>query len=221
MADSGRWFKMWCSAVGDPDYANLPIADFGRWAKMGAYIKEHGTDGEIVLSEPSIMICAMMQLTTLKDVILCFEKIKNVNVSTETNPTVTHSIKYENWPKYQGDYSSDRVRKFRAKKGENETPKKRREEKRQRREEKEHLYPLFERVWKIWPNKKSKGQAEITWNKLSPSEQLVETMVSTIEIAKTSKELTKDDGAYIPHFSTWLNAKGWEDEYTPQTEGEK
>jgi hypothetical protein len=130
MADNGRWFKLWCSSVHDPDLSNLSIADFGRWAKLGAYIKEHGNGGEIILSPPAITVTAMLQLQTLQDVISCFQNIKNVTVTPVTNANVTCTIKYENWYKYQGDFSGDRVKKFRDKKRESVTPKKRREEKR-------------------------------------------------------------------------------------------
>ena len=73
----------------------------------------------------------------------------------------------------------------------------------------------FERVWKAYPKKVSKGQAKKTWLKINPSEQLIETMLSTIERAKTSEQWQKDNGQYIPHLSTWLNAEGWEDDYGP------
>ena len=32
-----------------------------------------------------------------------------------------------------------------------------------------------------------------------------------------SKDWLEDDGKYIPHPATWLNAKGWEDEYGSAT----
>ncbi len=130
MADNGRWFKLWCASINDPDLTNLDVADFGRWAKLGAYIKEHGTDGGVTLTEPSKMICAMLQLPTLKDVIKCFEEMRNVTVSSETNMGVSFSIKYDNWLKYQGDFSTDRVRKFRAKNTQMKRSKRRGEEKR-------------------------------------------------------------------------------------------
>ena len=72
---------------------------------------------------------------------------------------------------------------------------------------------LFDFFWLSYPKKKSKGQAEKTWTKLNPDEQLVARMVATIERAKKSKDWLRDGGQYIPHPSTWLNAKGWEDEY--------
>ncbi len=76
----------------------------------------------------------------------------------------------------------------------------------------------FDRFWKAYPRKKSKGAARKVWEKINPSEQLLETMISTIGRAKTSIDWTKkapDGGNYIPHPATWLNAQGWEDEYDP------
>ncbi len=70
----------------------------------------------------------------------------------------------------------------------------------------------FDFFWKAYPKKKSKGQAQAVWMKLAPSEQLLATMIATIEQAKTSEQWQKDNGQFIPYPATWLNAKGWEDE---------
>jgi hypothetical protein len=70
----------------------------------------------------------------------------------------------------------------------------------------------FEDFYKAYPKKKSKGQAEKTWNKLSPTNDLLKTMLIAIEAAKTSEDWLKDNGKYIPYPSSWLNAKGWQDE---------
>lgn len=137
MSDNGRWFKLWISAIHDSDLDNLDIADFGRWSKFGAWLKEQGTEGEITLQEPCRLLCSMMQLSTFNDVISCIQKFPNVTVSSETNTHVSFKVKWENWHKYQGDFSTNRVHKFRAKKRQNETPKKRREEKREEEKKKE------------------------------------------------------------------------------------
>ena len=73
---------------------------------------------------------------------------------------------------------------------------------------------LFDMVWEVFPKKKSKGQAERTWVKLDPDEQLVAIIIAKIKQAETSREWLKDNGEYIPHLSTWLNNKGWLDEYS-------
>ena len=71
---------------------------------------------------------------------------------------------------------------------------------------------LFDDFWSAYPKKKSKGQAEKTFNKLKPTEELVDKMIEAIQLLKRTKQWLKDDGQFIPYPSTWLNAKGWEDE---------
>lgn len=82
-----------------------------------------------------------------------------------------------------------------------------------RNKEKTITTESFEVFWKAYPKKKSKGDAERAFKKVNPGEQLLTTMLATIERAKKSVDWQKDDGQYIPHPATWLNAKGWEDEY--------
>jgi hypothetical protein len=74
---------------------------------------------------------------------------------------------------------------------------------------------LFDEFWAEYPKKRSKGQAEKTWVKLKPDEQLFEAIMTGLKRAKTSEEWRKEGGRYIPYPATWLNAKGWEDEYRP------
>ena len=74
---------------------------------------------------------------------------------------------------------------------------------------------LFETFWAAYPRKKSKGQAEKTWKKLKVKEPLLNEILDGIERAKKSHAWVKDSGEFIPYPSTWLNAKGWEDEYEP------
>ncbi|MBC8556023.1 MAG: hypothetical protein H8D23_40940 [Candidatus Brocadiales bacterium] len=75
----------------------------------------------------------------------------------------------------------------------------------------------FEVFWQAYPNKKSKGQAQKEWKRLKPDEQLLAKMLATIEQAKTSAQWTSDNGDFIPKPSTWLESRGWEDEYSQAT----
>lgn len=77
---------------------------------------------------------------------------------------------------------------------------------------------LFDEFWAQYPKKRSKGQAERAWVKINPDEQLFKAILDGLERAKTSVEWQKNGGQYIPYPATWLNAKGWEDEYTPAEE---
>jgi hypothetical protein len=73
-----------------------------------------------------------------------------------------------------------------------------------------------ELFWPAWPNKKSQGKARQAWIKINPDEQLLAKILAKIEQAKTSVEWRPDNGSgksFIPKPSTWLDDKGWEDEY--------
>lgn len=71
----------------------------------------------------------------------------------------------------------------------------------------------FNEFWLKYPKKKSKGNAEKVWNKIKPSEELHNKILSKIEEAKNSWDWKKKNGQFIPYPATWLNAKGWEDDY--------
>lgn len=80
------------------------------------------------------------------------------------------------------------------------------------------LSQRFDVFWQAYPRRKSKGQAEKVFANIDPSRQLLATMLATIERAKKSSDWKKDDGRFIPHPATWLNAKGWEDEFQEKRE---
>jgi len=81
----------------------------------------------------------------------------------------------------------------------------------------EQLSNQFDAFWQAYPKKKSKGRAEKAFAKINPDEQFLATMLAAIEQAKKSGDWLKEDGKYIPYPATWLNAKGWEDEYKEGT----
>jgi hypothetical protein len=133
MADQGHWFKLWCGADEDPDLTNLTIGDFGRWCKLGMYVKAHGTAGTVVLHPPAWVLCQRLELPNFEAVIqtierfphvqiTCAQSVENGSVTYVTNATVT----FQNWTRYQGDMSRDRMRRLRTR----VTPKRRGEEKR-------------------------------------------------------------------------------------------
>jgi hypothetical protein len=75
----------------------------------------------------------------------------------------------------------------------------------------------FEDFWKVYPRKKSKGDAEKVWNAIKPNSDLLGKILISVERSKQSVDWKKESGKFIPYPATWLRAKGWEDE--PQQEG--
>ena len=71
---------------------------------------------------------------------------------------------------------------------------------------------LFDRFWTAYPRKVAKPDARKKFEKLNPDEELLQTMLTAIEKQKRSDQWTRDNGQYIPHPSTWLNQRRWEDE---------
>ena len=73
---------------------------------------------------------------------------------------------------------------------------------------------LFNKLWNEYPKKKSKGNVEKWFEKNKPSEDLINLMIDKLKLLKTTEQWTKKNGQFIPYPTTWLNAKGWEDEVT-------
>ena len=77
------------------------------------------------------------------------------------------------------------------------------------------LTEAFEVFWKLYPNKKSKKDARKAWEKLKPSAELRQTLMTALGSHRVSRDWTKDDGQYVPMASTWLNGERWTDVLKP------
>ena len=71
---------------------------------------------------------------------------------------------------------------------------------------------LFPKFWKLYPRKVGKDKAEKAWGKLKVTQELFDLMATALAKQVLTPDWLKDKGQYIPHPSTWLNGKRWEDE---------
>lgn len=113
MSDQGIYFKLWCSSADDPDLANLDIADFGRWAKLGAYTKRHGAGGVLRLTAPAKLVCTILQVESFKALISVIRRMPKVSVEVNVAGVTTAIVTFDNWSRFQGDNSTERVREHR------------------------------------------------------------------------------------------------------------
>lgn len=74
------------------------------------------------------------------------------------------------------------------------------------------LEDLFPKFWKLYPRKVGKDKAEKAWAKLKVTPELFDLMVKALGKQVLTPDWIKDKGQFIPHPSTWLNGKRWEDE---------
>lgn len=68
----------------------------------------------------------------------------------------------------------------------------------------------FLAFWEMYPNRKNKGQAFKAFKKINPAEYPL--VKDGLTAKKQSADWLKDNGQFIPHPASWLNARGWEDE---------
>jgi hypothetical protein len=67
----------------------------------------------------------------------------------------------------------------------------------------------FADFWKAYPRKDARQPASKAWEKLNPTPSLAKQIISAVEQKKTSEQWRR---GIVPHASTFLNQRRWEDE---------
>jgi hypothetical protein len=70
----------------------------------------------------------------------------------------------------------------------------------------------FTAFWTEYPRKVGKHAAVKAWAKIAPDAALSSRIVAAVVTQKSWPQWTKDEGQFIPHPTTWLNQRRWEDE---------
>lgn len=70
----------------------------------------------------------------------------------------------------------------------------------------------FGQFWSAYPKKKDKGGAFKIWQQIQPSPETVAAILAALDWQRQQPDWQKDAGRFIPHPSTWLNGRRWEDE---------
>jgi len=235
VADQGRWFKLWISALSDPDLRNLSLEDFGRWCAFGAYLKEQGQEGRLSVRSPAVALQELFRLPHFEAVVKVLESFPNCTVRVTphvTNAFVTLNIAWANWQKYQVDNSAERTKKWRERKRAVtvarddhvtviEEKRSRREVEEKRRDESSTpltpqggksptLSPAgFDRFYTAYPKHEAREAAIRAWRKLGPDADLLTKMLVAIDHQRAGRKWQE---GIIPMPSTWLNQRRWEDE---------
>ncbi|SRR5579871_5667051 len=70
----------------------------------------------------------------------------------------------------------------------------------------------FAEFWTAYPRKTAKQAALKAWSKLAPDAETQRIILASISRQKQSQQWQREGGRFIPHPSTWLNGRRWEDE---------
>ena len=76
----------------------------------------------------------------------------------------------------------------------------------------EHVNEWFSAFWEAYPKKKSKEAAKKAFTKHFKDIPVIEDLLYAVNMQSLQANWKKDNGQFIPHPATWLNAHGWEDE---------
>jgi DNA-binding transcriptional ArsR family regulator len=73
----------------------------------------------------------------------------------------------------------------------------------------------FAVFWKLYPRKVQKAKAEAAWKKLEVTPEVLSIITTALARQVVSIDWLKNNGQFIPHPTSWLNGKRWEDELQP------
>lgn len=94
---------------------------------------------------------------------------------------------------------------------ENDSNNSQRKGKENKRKETEIIKKQFEDFWSVYPKKVKKQKAKEWFERNKPTEELFAIMLKALKQFINSKEWKESNGQFIPHPTTWLNQKRWED----------
>lgn len=103
-------------------------------------------------------------------------------------------------------------KKSQEKEEDKEKEKDKEEDKDKKKEKADALASMFARFWAVYPRHEAKQTALKAFTKINPDEALLETILSAVERFKNTAQWQEDGGQYVPHPSTFLNQRRWEDE---------
>ena len=208
MGDQKRWFKVWGSILTDPTFLSLPLDTLGRWTLLGALMVTHGENGKLIIEKDVLKHL----LRSTNDNGLVFP---NVVVEEIPNDNSKVTVIMKNWLKYQLDSTGyERLKRYRKSHNDNGAREEKiREEKTNIKKEKNitTLDQNFVLFWNAYPRKSGKKNALDAWNKAKDKPSL-EIILKSIETQKQSEQWKKENGQFIPHPATWINAGRWDDE---------
>lgn len=122
MSDQGKWAKIWVSVLANPDLENLELHEWARWVRLIVFMKAHGTNGKLSFKPPFRALQNVLRVETFKDlkeVIInlpnfkWLEPLHNASHTPLHDDIGKHMLTCRNWFKFQGDMSTERVKKFR------------------------------------------------------------------------------------------------------------
>lgn len=78
----------------------------------------------------------------------------------------------------------------------------------------------FDLFWTLYPRKESKARALLEWSHLFRGKEnpdLLKRILAALDVHRGLRQWTKDDGQFIPHPSTWLHQRRYDDDVSSES----
>lgn len=229
------WMKLFPADL-DRDCRCLSLSAFGAWVRIFMDLHSYRGERSLSLESWSRIISATIPQTALALQEIVRHAICDSNVSADVLPTKTdalimircrriareykhrqaHNLRQQ---KYSNKRSNDAKNDadltgyiLEAKKLKANTPYNPSCEMTQNGNGNLSAESLFLILWESYPVKRrtKRKEAIAEFRSLNPNKQLLDKMLSALDILKKSDEWKQEDGRWIPGISKWISDHGWE-----------
>lgn len=219
-----KWLRLWTEILDDPkcNVSNMSDETFRVFILLLAYARELDNAGIVNQAEATIAWRLRVNCSTLRKHLLHLRDLQIIKLKPE--------LKIINWDKRQflSDDSSERVKRFRIKKGNvtkslHVTPPETDTDSETDTEIKNTVHSRFEDLWKTYPmaGRRGKQKAEAEFKKLGLDQPGFDSMLQALnnQIShKTTCERERKFCPEFPHLERWLKNRRWEDEIESETQ---
>jgi DNA-binding transcriptional regulator YhcF (GntR family) len=169
-------------------------------------------EGQFITSLDSLAKKSGVSRKSVRTALANFEKLEFLaNESAKTGRLIT----VINWALYQSQEEAPAKESAKHRQSTGKAPATNKNDKNDKNERKERIpasgYDYFSDFWKEYPRKEKKVMAQKIFDRLKVNDALMEKIMDSLFRFVESEEWKKDDGKYIPHPTTWLNQRRWED----------
>lgn len=225
-----KWFRFYHDALDDPKVQRLPGDTFKFWINMLCLASQSDERGLVMMDVEEIAFATRLDDEEAARLLADLIKRQLIEETAE-------GYQIHNWDKrqFKSDDVTGRVSKHRNSKkidsgndtetlgvtlhGDDETlhpsvitDTESETESDTQQKRPSALDQRFDEFWAHYPRKEAKGAAKKAWARIKPSAELTARMIDALEVQKRSAKWREQNGQFIPHPATWLNAERWEDQ---------
>lgn len=207
-----EWFRLYSEFATDTKVQMMPEAMQRRLIMLFCFQCQNGSVSETFHeTERETSLAFFMRITV--------EELRETKIAFAARNFIDDDWNLRAWSKrqYASDSSTARVRDFRARQKGNvtfhETQSKRSSNapEQNRTEQNKHIAQLaarFDDFWSVYPVKKGRATAERKWT-AAKLDAIADTIIADVKRRMAEDRQWRE--GYIPHGSTYVNGRGWED----------